>query len=473
MHDRNLLLTQLSNAVGSLSYGMKRWPEIEGAGVGAAGTAGAPSAVLEAPPLEGGAGLGLPAVLALVALTVGAVAALGPLLGIRPPAPVLAIVAAGAAAVHLWPARAFELTALAGVAALAAANGAYAAYHAALVALLFVVRRTTGALAGVLGLLAIWVPKHLFSAYYHHPGAYNWINEPSLVLALFVTFCWWRARRDGRLPPGAASAPPLAWSVMYFFPGHAINPMVFSPGDVFRPRRLEVRAVAAGVLLIAIKAAAHTAIGRWFGAASYGALDLARLAALSRAQLWLVVAVGYLDLVVTLSGTSDVAVLLARVYGWRMPSPFRYALLAWNPVELWRRWGIYNRKVLLTLVYFPLGGRGRHQLRNVMLTFLASALLLHSGWFGSKYWEVGPGGWRDQTVYFLIQGLLVCGCLVYQRARGVTDDRDARTLKLTWPRAAGTVATQAASALVHVIVLARALSFGDRFWAIARCLGLR
>ena len=28
------------------------------------------------------------------------------------------------------------------------------------------------------------------------------------------------------------------------------------------------------------------------------------------------------------------------------------------------------------------------------ITFLASALLLHSGWFGSKYWIVGAGGWR-------------------------------------------------------------------------------
>jgi hypothetical protein len=40
-------------------------------------------------------------------------------------------------------------------------------------------------------------------------------------------------------------------------------------------------------------------------------------------------------------------------------------------------------------------------------------------------------------------------------------------------RVAGTAATQAASALVHVVVLAQAIPFGDRWWVMARCLGLR
>jgi hypothetical protein len=376
--------------------------------------------------------------------------------------------------VHRVPGRAFEITAVAGALALAAANPPYAMFHSALVGLLFVARRGTFALGTVLSLLAVWLPKHLFSAHYHHRGAYNWINEPSLALVLFVTACWWRARRDARLPPAAETASPLAWALMYLFPGHALNPMVFSPGDVFRRRSLDVRGLAVCVLLIAVKGALHLAIARSpFGAQlSYGALDAARLAELSRGELWLVVAVGYVDLVLLLSGTADVAVLLARLYGWQMPSPFRYALLAWNPVELWRRWGIYNRKVLLSLVYFPLGGGRRHRTRNIMLTFLASAVLLHSGWFGSKYWAVGAGGWRDQTVYFLLQGVLVCGCLLVRDLRGAGQQPDDHTLRLSWSRAAGTAATQAASALVHVIVLAQALPFGDRFAMIARCLGL-
>jgi hypothetical protein len=444
---------------------MKTWRDLDGGG-GAAlasttlvGSAGAPPASRASTLRQ----------VAWIALTVGAVAGLGPRLGIAPPPATLIVVALGALAVHLLPAQAFELTALAGAVALGSRNPPYAVFHVALVAALFVARKSAIALAAVVGLLAIWLPKHLFAAHYHQPALYGWINESSLVLVLFVTAAWWRARRDRRLPPGAEAAPLSAWAVSYLFPGHALNPMVFSPGDVFRRRVFDTRGVLVGLLLVASKALAHTVIVRCFATASYAALDPARLVAASRAQLWLTVAVGYLDLVVTLSGTADIAVLLARLYGWPMASPFRFALLAWNPVELWRRWGIYNRKLLLSLVYFPLGGR-RNRYRNVLLTFLASALLLHSGWFGSKYWAVGPGGWRDHTAYFLVQGLLVCGCLLVRDLRRADDDD--RALRWSWPRAAGTLATQAASALAHVIILAQALPFAARFGLMARCLGL-
>jgi hypothetical protein len=450
---------------------MKTWSEVEGSGGATASAALAPNHTRSTlPPLA------LLPLLVVVASTVAAVAALGPLLGIRPPPPTLALLALGALAAHLAPARAFEVTALTGLLALAATNRPYALYHGALVGLLFVTRNGTWALAALLGLLAIWLPKHLFASHYHHPAVYGWINEPSLVLVLFVTACWWRTRRDGRLPPAAKTASPLAWALMYLFPGHALNPMVFAPSDVFRDRRLDVRGIGTGLLLIAVKAGVHTAIVRFLGQASYAGLDGARMATLTRAELWGIVSINYLDLVVTLSGTSDVAILLARLYGWPMASPFRFALLAWNPVELWRRWGIYNRKLLLALVYFPLGGNQRHRTRNVLATFLASALLLHTGWFGSKYWAIGLGGWRDQTVYFLVQGLLVCGCLWYRDLRDRRGDRREsadHTLRWSWSRAGGTIATQGASALAHVIILAHALPFAARFGLIARCLALR
>lgn len=447
---------------------MKSWTEI-GEGSGDAGAIAAPAPEARRATTRGYAGWA-----ALVALTVSAVAALGPMLGMHVPPRTIAVIAAGALTVPLAPARAFEITALAGVLALATTTGAYALYHLAIVGLLFAGRTTTWATAAVLGLLAIWLPKHLFSTHYHHPAAYAWINEPSVVLLLFVSAAWWRQRRDGRLPPATLAAPAPVWALMYVFPGHAVNPMVFSPGDVFRARRLDARPVLIGLALVAMKAAVHTGIARCFAQASFAVFDLARAAAASRAELWEVVAINYLDLVVTLSGTADVAVVLARLYGWPMPSPFRFALLAWNPVELWRRWGIYNRKLLLTLVYFPLGGNLHDRYRNVMLTFLGSALLLHTGWFGSKYWAVGPGGWRDQTAYFLVQGLLVCGCLLARdlRARGqaVRPPED-RALRWSWGRAAGTVATQAASALAHVIILAHEIPFFDRVGLMARCLG--
>jgi hypothetical protein len=167
----------------------------------------------------------------------------------------------------------------------------------------------------------------------------------------------------------------------------------------------------------------------------------------------------------------DVAVVVARAFGVRLPHPFRLALLAWNPVELWRRWGIYNRKLLLKLVYFPLGGSDRHRYLNVMLTFLASALVLHSGWIGSRYWEIGAGGWRDESVYFALQGLAVCACLAWWQLRG-KDPRADRALRWSPSRVVATVATQALSAWLHLIVLPQQVPWAERWRLMVRCLGL-
>jgi hypothetical protein len=410
---------------------------------------------------------------ALTAATIAGIATFGPLLGMPVPPAALVVLALGALVVEGHPDHAFEIAAGAGLLALAATNKVYTLYHLLFVVALFGARDKTGRLFLAAAALGLWLPKHLFREHYHEVGFYNWLNEPSLALALFVTASWWRARRDGRLPPAARDASLARWAILYFFPGHAVNPMVYAPGDLFRERKLEARAVLVGILLVAGKALAHTALWRLFPTARYGALDAARAAVVPRGELWGIVIINYVDLALTLSGTADLAILIARLYGWSLPSPFRWALLAWNPGELWRRWGIYNRKWLLSVVYFPLGG-SRHRLRNVMLTFLASGLVMHTGWFGSKYWEVGPGGWRDETLYFLLQGLLVCGYLVFRQLRPLPADEAAdHALRLSWGRAAATAATQAASALAHVVVLAQALPFADRLAVMARCLGLR
>lgn len=400
------------------------------------------------------------------------VAFFGPMLGMRLPMFPLLILAAGAIAVERAGTRAVEVTSIVGLLLLLSMNRIYAVYHLGVVVALYLLRRRGPAMASALVVLAVFLPKYLFSAHHPTPRLYNWINEPSVALVLLVTLCWLRDRRDGRLPAGAERAGLLRWSAQFFFPGHAVNPLFFTAGDLFQARRLDPRAVVASATSIAAKAVVHVALLDLFPNATYVGLDSARVGALSWAGLWAVVLVGYVNLAIVLSGTADVAILLARLYGWPLQSPFRWALLAWTPVELWRRWGIYNRKVLLKLVYFPLGGRRRRAL-NVMLTFLASAWVLHSGWFGSKYWLVGVPGWRDQAAYFLVQGALVCVWLaVGERWGPRSDSTQTPELRWSWGRLAGTAATQGAAALAHVIVLAQALPFGERFALIGRCLGL-
>lgn len=412
---------------------------------------------------------------ALAAVAIAGVAVFGPLLGMRLPFATLLILAFGAVAMELLPRVPLQAVTVVGLAALVSTNKVYALYHVALVVGLYCARKRTAVLAAVLVGSAIVLPKYLFQSHYHQPGFYNWINEPSLALALFVTGRWWREARDGRLVPAARQASLLEFGALFFFPGHAANPIVYGAGDLFRERRTDIAGVLQALLLLASKALAHVAIVSLFPEARYAALDTARVTALSSPVLWGVVLLNYVDLALTLSGTADLAVMIARLYGWAMPSPFRWALLAWNPVELWRRWGFYNRRFLLGFVYHPLGGGRRHRYRNVMLTFLASAWVMHSGWFGSKYWQVGVPGWRDEGIYFLLQGTAVClwmFCSERKRWKSDSQQSSDRAIRWSWARLGGTVATQATSALIHVVILAQTLPLAERFRLIGRCLGL-
>ena len=94
-----------------------------------------------------------------------------------------------------------------------------------------------------------------------------------------------------------------------------------------------------------------------------------------------------------------------------------------------------------------------------------------AGWFGSKYWHVGKAGWRDQSIYFLLQGLAVCACLAVRDWTG----KDARTRtarRFSLALIPAIVVTQGWSALVHVTILAPNIALGDRARLVARCLGL-
>jgi hypothetical protein len=403
----------------------------------------------------------------LAAASLAAIFLAAPVFGLAVPAAAATMLAAGAVALAVWPRRAREISALACVALLVFLRPANAAYDLALVAVLYACRRRTWALMLALGLGAIVVPKalHTLSA-----GRAS-LDAAGLAAVIFVTLYWWREARNGKTP---LSATPGDWASLFLMPFHPIYAVAYGPNDVWRARRVDARLVLSGAALCLLKAGGLLALRRAFPRAEYAAWPADALLALSVPRLWGVVALNYLELVLLLSGLAETGILVARLYGWPLPSPFRFALLAWNPVELWRRWGIYTRRFLLKTVYFPLGGSERHRFRNVMLTFLASALVLHSGWLGSPYWVVGAGGWRDHALYFGLQGLAVCACLGLWQITGKDSGAD-RALRWSWMRVPATVATQAFSAWAHIIVLAQAVPlvgpFG-RFRLMARCLGL-
>ncbi|HSS37165.1 MAG TPA: hypothetical protein VLT58_00205, partial [Polyangia bacterium] len=286
---------------------------------------------------------------------------------------------------------------------------------------------------------------------------------------IFITIYWWRETRSARAPAAAATSWGQ-WCALYLVPFHSVYPVVFGPNDLWPARRVDARLVVGGAIGCLAKAGTLAALRALFPGARYADLSPAGVLALPGSRLWAVVGLNYLELVLLLSGLAESGILVARLYGWPLPSPFRFALLAWNPVELWRRWGIYTRRFLLKAVYFPLGGGDHHRFRNVMLTFLASALILHSGWLGSPYWTIGVAGWRDHTLYFGLQGLGVCACLALWQRRG-KDPRADRALRWSPARVLSTVATQAFSAWAHILILAPSVPLSGRLRLMARCLG--
>jgi hypothetical protein len=408
---------------------------------------------------------------AIVGLTMSVIGVAGGAIGEVLPVRLLVLLGAGALLVHARPEWRVATACGVGFAALAMLNTVFSLYFLALVGALTTVRRQSLLFLIVLSLAAIVAPKMAFRLHYHEPGYWNWINEPSLTLALFVSAMWLRTRGQARHGNPAPREDPLSFALCYLFPSHAANPMVFSPSLLSRERRVTEREVLTMLGWFAAKAAALVALrslGPGAFLASVGPTDIDTL---GRMELWGKVLASYLETFLALAATADIPVLIGRLFGFPLPDPFRFPLLAWNPVELWRRWGIYNRNVLLHLVYFPLGGSRRHKYLNVMLTFLGSALLLHSGWFGSKYWEVGTAGWRDQSVYFLLQGAGVCACLALWDRTG-TRGRGRAVPRPSLALGAAILLTQAWSALVHVIVLAPNVAIVDRVRLIARCLGI-
>ncbi len=141
----------------------------------------------------------------------------------------------------------------------------------------------------------------------------------------------------------------------------------------------------------------------WGYARGYPALHTAPLGV-----LWVCLLTSYVYWALLVSAKFDLMIALFRFFGVNVEDNFRWPLLATSPVALWRRWNVYNRRLLLKCVYFPLGGNRTHVYRNILLTFLASAILLHTGFFGSPWWGVNPFQLRDWLLYFAGQGAVVC-----------------------------------------------------------------
>lgn len=158
------------------------------------------------------------------------------------------------------------------------------------------------------------------------------------------------------------------------------------------------------------------------------------------------------------SGYSDIAVGLAKLFGFRLSVNFRTPYLSRSVAEFWRRWHISLTTWFRTYVYFPLGGSRAGKLatvRNVLIVFLVSGL-----WHGANWTYVAWGA---------INGLLFIPSLL----RGV--NRELQPVgEHKWPSLGECVQIAVTFALVTVTwVFFRSPTVTDAVHYLGRLLQLR
>lgn len=243
----------------------------------------------------------------------------------------------------------------------------------------------------------------------------DWMPRSEILFqGIFLRYCYLYYERIKGIAPAYGLLEHAAYLV--FIPQvHGI--LNFSPSEMSCSRYSvrQLGQVVQSLLLAGIKIASLLALDchvlRDFGYHLGGS----HLAELDVSGLWVAMLANYIAWFLRLSTSFDLMTAIVRMFGVPVENSFRWALLAASPIELWRRWNIYNRKLLLKFIYFPLGGSHHYLYRNVLVTFLSSALLLHSGWFGGPWLYPNPARLLDECLYFLLQGLLVCGVLAIRK----------------------------------------------------------
>jgi alginate O-acetyltransferase complex protein AlgI len=120
------------------------------------------------------------------------------------------------------------------------------------------------------------------------------------------------------------------------------------------------------------------------------------------------------------SGYSDMAIGLARMFGFRFPENFARPYSAVSMTDFWRRWHITLSRWFRDYVYIPLGGSRVSRavtLRNLLIIFLLVGL------------------WHGAAWTFVLWGLYNGGLLIFERVTGISQMPEER---LAVMRRAGT-----------------------------------
>src|SRR5262249_37569382 len=113
-------------------------------------------------------------------------------------------------------------------------------------------------------------------------------------------------------------------------------------------------------------------------------------APLDTASAWITVLCYGFQLYYDFSGYSDMAVGLARMFGFRLPMNFYSPYQSASIIDFWRRWHITLSRFLRDYLYIPLGGNRHGSVRRYVN--LGIVMLLGGLWHGANWTFVIWGG---------------------------------------------------------------------------------
>jgi alginate O-acetyltransferase complex protein AlgI len=187
---------------------------------------------------------------------------------------------------------------------------------------------------------------------------------------------------------GEAERDPVVYGLFVaFFPQLLAGPITYAREMVpqFKvPPRVQSLDIAVGLAIFSIGLFKKIMLAdnvapisdQLFYAANHGVLP-------SAADAWIGVFAWTFQIYFDFSGYSDMAIGLARLFGYNLPLNFHSPYKAASIIEFWRRWHISLSRFLRDYLYIPLGGNRHGASRryiNLFVTMLLGGLWHGAGW---------------------------------------------------------------------------------------------
>jgi alginate O-acetyltransferase complex protein AlgI len=300
-----------------------------------------------------------------------------------------------------------------------------------------------------LAILAIW--KYAVFAVSQLDGALGWFGNPhavtlpSITLPIGISFFTFHAISyvvDTERGDAAPMRRPQDFAqYMAFFPQLIAGPIIryHQIDDQIRhppPRAQRIWDLADGFPRFALGLSKKVLIADQVGPIADAAF--ASTHALTTPAAWLGALAYTVQIYFDFSGYSDMAIGMARMFGFRFPENFNRPYSSVSLTDFWRRWHMTLSRWFRDYVYIPIGGnRGTRERTSFNLLFV---FFLTGMWHGAAW-------------TFILWGLYNGVILVAERLSGIA----------RWPDGRRAAPRRAVTLLVVVLgwVLFRAGSLGD------------